>query len=289
MEFQAERDEDLPDGLMAARAIEELRASKQSGKRFFLGLGLFKPHLPFVATKSDWEAMKGVKVPMPPNPEKPNSDYWPASKEFYGYQWPFAETNPLSAEDQLRVRRAYLACVRYTDRQVGKVLEALDTLGLADSTIVVVWGDHGWHLGDSQIWGKHSPYERAVHAPLIIRAPGISRAGVRCEALVESLDLYPTLMDLCQPGFTRTQYSLDGLSLRPLLDGSVDSIRKAAVSYWGNAVSVCNTTNRLIATRNGKGWSKKELYDLRESPDPVTNLLTRSSVSLDWALPQVKD
>lgn len=275
MEFKAERDEDLPDGLMAAQAIKELRAFQKSGQRFFLGLGFIKPHLPFVATKADWAAMEKVVVPPPPHPEKPSSDYWHKSGEFYGYNWPFPKTNPLAAADQLQVRRAYLACVRYTDRQVGKVLDALDTLGLSDSTIVVLWGDNGWHLGDSQIWGKHTPFERAVHTPLIIRAPGMVRAGTHSDDLVESLDLYPTLMDLCQPGFTRTQYPLDGLSLRPLLDGSATSIREAAVSYWGNAVSVCNRTNRLIATRTGNTVSKEELYDLRQTPDPVENLAAR--------------
>ena len=272
MEFVAERDEDLPDGQMAARAIEQLRGLQKSGQRFFLGLGFFKPHLPFVATKADWEALEKVAVPPPPHPEKPDSEYWHRSGEFYGYDLPFPKANPLAAADQLRARRAYLACVRYSDRQVGKVLDALDTLGLADSTLVVVWGDNGWHLGDSQIWGKHTPFERAVNTPLIIRAPGISRAGVSCDALVESLDLYPTLMDLCQPRFTRTQYPLDGRSLRPLLDGSARSVRDAAVSYWGKAVTVRTATHRLIATRTSGGWSGKELYDLRQSPDPVENL-----------------
>ncbi len=272
MEFAAGRDEELPDGLMAARAIEQLRALRKSGKRFFLGLGFFKPHLPFVATKADWEAAEKAAVPPPPHPGKPNSDYWHRSGEFYAYNFPFPKTNPLAAADQLRARRAYLACVRYADRQVGKVLDALDTLGLADSTIVVVWGDNGWHLGDSQLWGKHTPFERAVWTPLIIRAPGISRAGARSDALVESLDLYPTLMDLCQPGFTRTAHPLDGLSLRPLLDGSATSVRDAAVSYWGKAVTVRTGTYRLIARRTANTWSGRELYDMRRTPDPVENL-----------------
>jgi arylsulfatase A-like enzyme len=288
MEFKAEHDTDLPDGLFAERAIEELRAFKQSGQRFFLGLGFIKPHLPFVATKGDWEAMEKVSVPPPPHPEKPDSTYWHSSGEFYKYDFPFPKSRPLAAADQLQVRRAYLACVRYTDRQVGKVLDALDELGLSDSTIVILWGDNGWHLGDSQIWGKHTPFERAVHTPLMIRAPGISRVGTRCDALVESLDLYPTLVDLCQPTFTRTQYPLDGFSLRPLLDGSTNSIRKAAVSYWGKAVTACTTTNRLIATRTGNVWSNKELYDLAKTPDPVTNCLSDSSANLDWALPEVR-
>jgi arylsulfatase A-like enzyme len=275
MEFVAEHDEDLPDGLLAARAIEALRSFQQAGNRFFLGLGFFKPHLPFVATKADWEAMEKVVVPPAPHPEKPASDYWHGSGEFYGYNLPFQKTNPLAAADQLQARRAYLACVRYTDRQVGKVLDALDKLGLAESTIVVLWGDNGWHLGDSQIWGKHTPFERAVRTPLIIRAPGVGRAGARCDALVEGLDLYPTLVDLCRPGFARTQHPLDGLSLRGLLDGSGPPVREAAISYWGKAVTVRTATHRLIASRAGKGWSQVELYDLQGAPDPVENLAAR--------------
>jgi arylsulfatase A-like enzyme len=272
MEFTAERDEDLPDGQMATQAIEHLRALQKSGQRFFLGLGFFKPHLPFVATKADWKAMEKVNVPPPPHPEKCGSLYNSNSGEFYGYKLPFPKTNPLAPADQLQARRAYLACVRYSDRQVGKVLEALDTLGLTDSTIVVLWGDNGWHLGDSRLWGKHTPFERALNTPLIIRAPGVSRAGGSCDALVESLDLYPTLMDLCQPRFTRTQYPLDGLSLRPLLDKSAGSVRDAAVSYWGKNVTVRTPTHRLIATSTGNGWSGKELYDLRQTPDPLKDL-----------------
>ena len=275
MEFTAERDEDLPDGLMAEQAVGQLQSLQKSGQRFFLGLGFFKPHLPFVATKGDWEAMEKVAVPPAPHQEKPSSDYWHKSNEFYGYKSPFAKARLLSAADQLQARRAYLACVRYTDRQVGKVLDALDKLGLAESTIVVLWGDHGWHLGDSQIWGKHAPFERSVRSPLIIRAPGVSRTAKSCDALVETTDIYPTLMDLCQPGFTRTQHPLDGLSLRPLLDGSSPSIRETAVSYWEKVVTVRTDTHRLIATRGGDAWSKQELYDMRLTPDPVENLAAK--------------
>ncbi|MEY3897197.1 MAG: hypothetical protein RLZZ214_2718, partial [Verrucomicrobiota bacterium] len=125
MEFTAERDEDLPDGLMAEAAVGQLQALQKSGQRFFMGLGFIKPHLPFVATKGDWQAMEKVVVPPAPHPEKPDSDYWHKSGEFFGYKSPFPK-GPLSAADQLQARRAYLACVRYTDRQVGKVLAALD-------------------------------------------------------------------------------------------------------------------------------------------------------------------
>lgn len=272
MEFVADDDEDLPDGLMARTAIDKLEALKQTRQPFFLGLGFFKPHLPFVATKQDWQAMADADVPPPPHPQKPATAYWHGSGEFYGYTMPFPKRKPLRAPDQDRTRRAYLACVRYVDRQIGKVLDALDELGLAESTIVVVWGDHGWHLGDSQIWGKHTPFERAMHSPLIIRVPGMANAGRRCDALVETLDIYPTLLDLCRPAVTETAHPLNGRSLRPLIENPNGAGREAAISYWKNAVSVRTKTHRLIAARNGGEWTQIELYDLRDGADPINNV-----------------
>ena len=133
--------------------------------------------------------------------------------------------------------------VRYTDRQVGKVLKAVDDLGLRDSTIIVLWGDHGWHLGDSAIWGKHSPFERAMKSPLVVRAPGIPPA--RSAALVETIDIYPTLVEMCAPAFTMTEHPLDGRSLVPILAGKKSQVRNAALSYWRDAVSVRSETHRL--------------------------------------------
>ncbi len=273
MEFVVENDEDLPDGLMARTAIERLADLKDWPHPFFMGLGFFKPHLPFVAPKCDWEAMADVDVPPPPCPEPIDSPYWHKSGEFYKYDMPLEKTRPMAEADQVTARRAYLACVRYVDRQIGKVLDELDRQGLAERTIVVVWGDHGWHLGDSAIWGKHSPFERALKSTLIIRAPGVSKAGLKCDALVESLDLYPTLVDLCDPKFTKTEHPLDGHSLRPLLTGEEDSVREAALSYWRSAVSIRTADHRLITSVGKKGASKTELYDMGQGPDPVKNLV----------------
>ena len=147
------------------------------------------------------------------------------------YQAPFPKPNPLAPPDAITARNAYLACVRYVHRQVGKVLDALEAAGLSESTIVVVWGDHGWHLGDSAIWGKHALFERALNSTLIIRAPGVGRPGLECDALVESLDLYPTLIDLCRPEFQSTEYPLDGKSLRRLLMGHAQPIREVALNH----------------------------------------------------------
>jgi arylsulfatase A-like enzyme len=143
-------------------------------------------------------------------------------------------------------RRAYLACVRYVDRQVGRVLESLKKLELEQDTVVVVWGDHGWHLGEQQIWGKHSPFERAVRSALIIRVPGVSRAGLQTTALAETVDLYLTLVDVCRPAFQKTHHPLDGVSLTPVLTGESSSVRDTALSYWRDAVSVRSDTHRLI-------------------------------------------
>ena len=272
MEFKVEQDEDLPDGLLAKTAIEKLLEYKQGDQPFFLGLGFFKPHLPFVAPQQDWEAFENVKIPPVPHPEKPGSTYWHKSGEFYSYDMEYEKTRPLSPAARENVRRGYLACVRYTDRQVGKVLTALDELGLRENTIVIVWGDHGWFLGDSALWAKHAPLERALKSTLMIRAPGVSAAGLKSAALVETVDIYPTLIDLCQPAFRKTEYPLDGKSLKPILTGEQKEIREAALSYWNDAVSVRTQQYRLTTTLNKGKPGKIELYDIIETPDPVENL-----------------
>ncbi|MCA9084465.1 MAG: sulfatase [Planctomycetaceae bacterium] len=273
MEFAVEDDNDLPDGLMAEAAIRRLRALSTEGQPFFMGLGFFKPHLPFVAPRQDWEAIQAREIPGPEHPEKTDSPHWHKSGEFYKYASAMKKTWPLSPADTRTARQAYLACVRYVDRQIGRVLSALDEAGLSQNTIVVVWGDHGWHLGDTAIWGKHTPFERANHSTLMISAPGVSRAGQKCSAVVETLDLYPTLVDLCRLSFRETVHPLDGVSLRPLLDGSAESVKPVAISYWGKNISVRDATHRLVVPRGSRAKDAGlELYDHSVSPDPVTNI-----------------
>ena len=271
MEFKAENDRDLPDGLMADVAIRRLTELKDQDQPFFMGLGFFKPHLPFVATRSDWKAMEQVDVQPPTSPNRPDSDYWHRSGEFYRYKMDFPKQIPLATEDAVTARRAYLACVRYVDRQIGKVLEHLDQIGLADETIVVVWGDHGWHLGESAIWAKHAPYERALNSTLMIRAPQLGNAPSMCHALVETVDVYPTLVDLCglKP---HTQHTLDGQSLKPLLVDPQSPGRDVSISYWRKAISIRSRDYRLIVRAGTSGMENVELYDLRDSKDPLENL-----------------
>ena len=273
IDFTVRKDTDLPDGQMAEHATTRLHRLAKGDKPFFMGLGFFKPHLPFVAPKQDWEAFKNAAVPPPPFPKKNKTAYWHSSGEFFKYNFPYPK-KPLSAENVINARRAYLACVRYTDRQIGKVLDTLDATGLSDSTIVVLWGDHGWNLGDSAMWAKHTPVERAVRSPLIISVPGMKKAGAKSDALVESIDLLPTLIDLAKPSFTKTQHKLDGTSLAKLLDNPNGKVKNASLSYWRNGISVRTQTHRLIVTRKENQLSNIELYDSSTQFDPATNLAT---------------
>ena len=292
MEFIAENDDDLPDGQMASAAIEKLKAYRESDKRFFLGLGFFKPHLPFVATRGDWEAVKDIDVPLPPHGEKSTSKYTNRnSGEFFKYDFPYDKKRPLDEKKIRQNKRAYLACVRYTDRQIGRVLKALDDEGLADSTVVVLWSDHGWNLGDSQQWAKHTALERAVRSPLMISVPGLT-SGQRTESLVETIDLYPTLMEICNAKFKKTQHRLDGKSLLPIFKDPAATVREASFSYWRDAVSVRNQEFRLVGKRSGKAGrelKEVELYSREQNFDPIENLADQHPSVVAELIQQFKD
>ncbi len=276
MQFVVEDDDDLPDGMMATQAMAKLRERANHDEPFFMGLGFFKPHLPFVAPRQDWEAVATWPVPPPEPRARPDTGYWSKSGEMYGYTpppgVPWKKSRPLADENAMAARRAYLACVRYVDRQIGRVLNALDELELADSTVVVLWGDHGWYLGEGAMWGKHTPHERALRTPLIVRTPNQSEPGRRTASLASTIDLYPTLVDVCQPTFTQTHHPLDGVSLVPILTQKAPDVREVATSYWQRSTSVRSATHRLILRRTKDGWTQRELYDVRSGPDGFRNV-----------------
>lgn len=208
-------DEAYPDAWVAADAATTLQSFAKSKRPFFFGVGFFKPHLPFAAPKQ-WHDLHHEKVPDLPveaaaKPTWPST--WHGSGEFrgnYGHEnRRDPDTDPAYAR---RLREAYAASVSYTDAQVGRVLRALDESGLADNTIVVIWSDHGFLLGEHAIWGKHCLYEHALRSPLIIRHPAMLKPGVVSDALVETVDLLPTLADLCG---LKTPDGLDGRSSKP--------------------------------------------------------------------------
>ena len=268
MQFPDVSDSELPDGMLADAAIKAIRTNKD--KRFFIAVGFIKPHLPFVAPKRYWDMYENAKIPLPPNPRK-TSAYAHNSGECYGYQFPFKKTHPLSDSATLELRRAYLACASYTDAQVGKVLNELKQQGLSDNTIVILWGDHGWHLGDNAVWGKHTPLEYALRSPLIIRVPKMAQPGTPTAALVETIDIYPTLIDICQPTYRKTAAPLDGSTLTNLINKPDTIHGRCAVSYWHGSTSVRNENYRLIIPASGNR-RPLELYDHRVDPEEAHNI-----------------
>jgi arylsulfatase A-like enzyme len=245
-------DDAYPDGLIAKAAIEKLREFSDDGTRFCLAVGFFKPHLPFNAPKKYYDLYDPATLPGP----------FPAAKPVGANPSttvPSGEPGAYTAiGDRAALRRAYFACVSYTDAQVGKVLDELDSLGLADNTVVILWGDHGWCLDDYSLLGKHVVLEHGVEAPLIIRPPADMRpevfAGVPAEGIVETIDLYPTIAELC--GLT-TPSGPEGHSLVPLLRNPFSPGKDYAYSRFGASLSLRTPQWRLI--QNG---GVNDLYDL---------------------------
>jgi arylsulfatase A-like enzyme len=245
-------DEAYPDGQMAQAAIEKLREFADDGTRFCMAVGFYKPHLPFNAPKAYWDLYNPATLPAPSPlaaPAGANSATLTNSGEINSYS---------GGGDRAHLRHAYFACVSYLDAQVGKVLAELDALGLADNTIVILWGDHGWRLDDYGRIGKHSLLERALEAPLIIRPPGGLRsetfAGIPAEGVVETLDIYPTIAELC--GLTPPA-SVVGSSLVPMIRNPFAPGKNHAYSRWGSLTTIRTPDWRLINTSGDY-----DLYDL---------------------------
>ena len=272
MEFKVEEDDELPDGLMAQVAARKLVELGEEDQPFLLAVGFFKPHLPFVAPRADLAALEDVEVSPPAETTPLPAPYGTRSAEFFNYKLSPESSRPLDAAETQAARRAYLACVRYVDRQVGAVLQALESAGLAESTTVVIWGDHGWHLGESATWGKHTLFDRSLQSALLVRVPGVTEAGSRVESIVTTLDLYPTLIELCELKDRRVAFPLEGVSLVPVLEDPSARARAAAIAYWGRSATVRTPDHRLIATRTeDENWENVQLYRTSDGPDPVTS------------------
>lgn len=223
-------DDDYIDGRVANGAIEALRELK--GKPFFLGVGFVKPHLPFVAPKKYFDLYDPAKLELPPNRDAPIDSPTIARHSSFELRTRTGvpTSGPIDDATTRELLRAYYACVSFVDAQIGRLLAELDTLGLRDNTIVVVWGDHGWHLGEYGIWGKATNHEAATRVPLIVRAPGQTpAAGGSSRALVEFIDIYPSLCELAGlplPGH------LAGRSFVPLLTKPDQPWKDAAFSQF---------------------------------------------------------
>lgn len=279
MQFTVEADDDLPDGQMANAAVQKLHELADSTRPFFLAVGFYKPHLPFVATRQDWQAVQDWEVNLP-NGDKMSSVHFHRSGEFFRYEFPFPKTRPLRNDSRRQAILAYWACVHYVDRQLGKVLAGLKQSGLDEQTSVILWSDHGWFLGEGQLWGKHAPLELALRSPLLIRPAG-QQEGRRIDQVVESIDVLPTVLEMANVGATGSHVATDGRSLLPLMLGkTVDSDAETAISYWKDAISIRTEQYRLVTTVDSvkqDGGSLQtgrdfELYDVKATDGLLKNI-----------------
>jgi len=276
-------DDELPDGFTAAEAVRRIATLANEEKPFFLAVGFLKPHLPFVAPKKYWDLHDPATIPEPTIDHLPEGA--PAfaghnSGELHRYLG-IPAGNPLPSDVARMLRHGYHACISYTDAQIGRLLDALDQAGIADRTVVVLWGDHGWQLGDHGLWHKHTNFELATRAPLIIAAPGCA-AGTTAAAPVEFVDVYPTLADVCD---LPPAAGLAGMSLVPLLRDPTASVKPVALSQYprgkGDGVdrplmgySVRDERWRYTVWREvgGSRIAATELYDERDDPNETRNL-----------------
>lgn len=226
-----EPDEVYPDGQAALKAIETLRRLKGAEKPFFLGVGFLKPHLPFTCPRKYWDLYPAETIKLPDNYYPPKNVPAPALHNWYELRTygGIPATGGIPDETALNLIRGYRACISFMDAQLGRVLEELDRLGLRENTIIVFLGDHGYHLGENGIFTKMTNFELGTHAPLIVSAPGMKTAGQHTRALVEFVDIYPTLAELA--GLPLPPH-LEGASFAPLLAQPDQPWKKAAFSQY---------------------------------------------------------
>lgn len=279
-------DNTYEDGKLAELAIEALGKLAQKAKSknkdefqpFFLGLGFRKPHLPFVAPKKYYDLYNRENIPLP-YPNRPNNapdiafTNW---NELRSYS-DIPDVGNLDAEQTRALIHAYYACVSYTDAQVGKVLEELDRLGLRDDTIIVLWGDHGWKLGEYSSWSKHTNFELDTRAPLIISDPDLPK-GIRVRRLTEFVDVFPTLTSLCG---LKNPDGLEGSELTPLFTDPNQNWKKAAFSQYPRPKKVMGYSIRTERYRYTEWINQKtgeardrELYDLQNDPLCKENIVS---------------
>lgn len=282
-------DEAYFDGRVARLAVEALGQLKErresQGQPFFLAVGFWKPHSPFNAPKRYWDLYERPRIALPANPHPP-TDVPPIALHDAREILRAFKSRPdgRPTVDEVRaLRHGYYAATSYVDAQIGEVLDELDRLDLTDSTIVVFWSDHGYHLGEHGLWAKTSNFELDARVPLIIATPQ-HPGGQRADAVVELLDIYPTLADLCG---VEPPDGLEGESLLPLLDDPSATVKRAAITqhprpaYYSAqqplaAMGYSLRTDRYRYTewrdaRRGD-VTARELYDHAHDPAETVNL-----------------
>jgi iduronate 2-sulfatase len=281
------RDEDYADGRVANETINRLKAAKKrrakDGTPFFIAAGFVRPHLPFSAPKKYWDMHDPSKLLLAINKSFPKGAPRVAIKRG-GEISAFKPVPPDGQiEDKLarKLIHGYYASTTYVDAQIGKVTRALDDLGLVENTIVVLWGDHGWHLGDLSIWTKHTNFEQANRIPFVISSPGVTRAKEASRQLAETVDIFPTLAELAGLPEPKVPQPIDGISLVPVLKDPSVRVRDHAFHAYprGRKLGRAIRTERyrFVEWKNHSDPTMPvdyELYDYEVDPWETQNFYT---------------
>ncbi|MEO1617408.1 MAG: sulfatase [Planctomycetota bacterium] len=284
-------DDAYADGRVSNETIRRLKAANQSDQPFFIVAGFARPHLPFSVPKTYWDLYNANEFQLASNPALPVGSPKVAQKrggEIRNY-FPVPDKNDPSAINDALARKlihGYYASASYVDAQIGKVLDELNDSGQAENTIVVLWGDHGFHLGDLGIWTKHTNYEQANRIPIVIAAPGVTKPGSSTRQLAESVDLFPTLAELAGLDTPTGPQPIDGVSLVPVLKDPSVRVRDHAYHAYPKQKlgrSIRTERYRLVEWQSfdRKGQAEYELYDYESDPLETKNLAGENQSIVD--------
>lgn len=255
-------DAEQTDGIGAADAVRLLERFAREDRPFFLAVGFYRPHTPYVAPGKYFDLYPAADITLPV-PSADDRARTPAA----AYTSALKEQDAMSDAQRREAIQAYRASTSFMDAQAGIVLDALDRLGLSGRTVVVFTSDHGYHLGDHGLWQKMSLFEGSTRVPLLVAAPGMKAGGGVARSPVELVDVYPTLAELA--GLQAPDY-LDGVSLRPMLDSPERSVKEAAFSQVRDGYAVRTARWRYIEWAEGAKGA--QLYDMEQDPRETTNL-----------------
>ncbi|MGB7323778.1 MAG: sulfatase [Rubripirellula sp.] len=278
------------DGRVADETIKRLQAAKQKraddGTPFFIAAGFARPHLPFCAPKKYWDLHDPTTLPMPVRTDAPVDAPKVAGKrggEIAAYK-PVPDNGDVDETLARKLIHGYYASTSFVDAQIGRVIAGLDELDLADNTIIVLWGDHGFHLGDLGIWTKHTNYEQATRIPILMVAPGVTKPGTATAQLAESVDVFPTLAELAGLPAPVGPQPIDGVSLVPVLKQPAARVRDHAYHAYPKAKlgrAIRTDRYRLVQWKNANDSDAEyELYDYQDDSVESVNLAAKQPAIL---------
>jgi len=262
------------DGKLALKVIEDLREFKDSSQPFFLAMGVSKPHLPFTAPKKYWDLYERANIELPESYVQPKTT---PKEAFHNYgelrnYERIPKKGDLPEDLAKELIHGYYACVSYIDTQIGLVLDELEKLELAEDTIVILWGDHGWNLGDHKLWCKHVTFETALRTPLMIKVPGKTNGG-KSNSITEYIDIYPSLSELAGIDIPKT---VEGKSFVPIINGE-KSEKDWAVSKFKDAVTLIKGDLFYTEWTNAEGVAyQRMLFDHKTDPLELNNLAEKN-------------